>query len=199
MRAGGAGPRSRRTETRRFPLRSDIETSLSQALKAKGFVRVQRSLRNADVVRGFVVALSPKWIVLHETGDAWLDGYSAIRIADIKKVENRPNDLTPRALALYGQRPRKPRGIDCADVRTLLTSVNARFPLTTIHAEAEHPDECYIGVIDSFTSRTVRLLEIDPRAEWDASPTSWPLAKITRVGFDGKYEQALFDLADRPG
>jgi hypothetical protein len=95
-------------------------------------------------------------------------------------------------------KPLRPRGVKCENIAELLTTVDSKFPLTSIFTENEHPDECYIGVVRSLTSRTVRLLEIDPRANWDTSTTSWPLRDITRVDFGGRYEKALIDVGRRP-
>ena len=64
-------------------------------------------------------------------------------------------------------------------------------PLVTLHTEVVDPTVCFIGRPARLTHRSVRLLEITPQGEWHDRPTKWVFSDVTRVGFGGRYEDAL--------
>lgn len=66
--------------------------------------------------------------------------------------------------------------------------------LATRHLRGR-PDASSIAIPTGTNSRHLRLREITPQATWAADDTRWRPRALTRVEFDGGYEQALWDVA----
>src|SRR5262249_7951497 len=142
---------------------------------------------------GYVVALSPLFVVLHVTAPTiFLDGYEVLCVADVTQVQgNYPSrSFTEEALRLRKQRPSPPAGLCLSSWPALLPSAGKCFPLLVVHRERIHRDSCWIGQVASMTEKTFVLREIDPSARWDG-PVRYRFRDLTRVGFGGAYEQAL--------
>ena len=93
--------------------------------------------------------------------------------------------------------PRKPR-VSVASIKELLLSANHVFPLVTIHREHMDPDVCSIGRVVGIDRGHVSLLQINPDATWEKTPTDYRLSEITRVNFGGDYEDALAIVGGSP-
>ena len=171
----------------------------SVAVNALGsrLVRVSRSIRGADVLTGVVVQSSDEWMLLHGVNDGiFLDGYIGIRLRDVRSVKVYAADsFVARALAHFGDRPKRPRGIDLNSRESLIETAGRRFPLIAIHREKADPTVCFIGTPASVGAKNLRLLEVDPNARWATEPTKWAMKDITRVDFGGRYEAALHAIA----
>ena len=196
--------------------------SLARAAAEQSFVRVKRS--TGDSIDGLIVGVTPRWTamaVLADTID--LDGYALIRtpsVRRIKPLERRaqfvrdvlqardqwpPKPLPPfeRQAQLVrdvrqarDQWPPKPlRPLEEANDETLIRVLSTSFPLMSVYTEGEHPDECYIGRPREVTTETVTLDEVDPSGRWLLAPTTYRLAKVTRIGVGGRYEEALQTVA----
>src|SRR5687768_7113211 len=98
----------------------------------------------------------------------FLDGYSAARIADLRRVERRggPESFPVRALRHFGQTPVVPEGVDLDSVQGLLTSLAERLPLVVINLERLPPDVCWIGRPVRVGKRKLHLREIHRDARW---------------------------------
>ena len=55
-----------------------------------------------------------------------------------------------------------------------------------------------IGRVVSIVSGKLSLLEIEPGAVWEETPTRYSLEEITRVDFGGDYEDALYLVGGEP-
>jgi hypothetical protein len=129
-----------------------------------------------------------------------MNGYAALRLADITKVKTRggPETFVGKALALRGDWPPTPISVALDDVGGLLRHAGAAFPLVTLHFEADDPDVCFIGIPVRITSKSVWLREISSEAVWYERPTKYPLNAITRVEVGGRYEEALAAVGGNP-
>jgi hypothetical protein len=176
-------------------LMQDIVASLQAASTPPDLVRVSRGRLPDDTpLRGFVVSASPVLALLHLVSDRIdFDGYAAIRIGDITDVDLafRKKGFCMKALELKQLVPRTPDGVSLADVPSLVRSVQERYPLVVIHREIAAPDECEIGRIRLASASTYALSLISPEATWVEDGRSYRFEDVTRVGFDGEYENTL--------
>jgi hypothetical protein len=67
-------------------------------------VEVHRSMRRADRLRGFVVGVGKRWLMLQLVEDVTFNGYSAILLGDIDmvRVSARKGSFILRALVRSG-------------------------------------------------------------------------------------------------
>lgn len=160
-------------------------------------VRIHRKAIERHHLDGYVIASTPRLLLLQPVRERLdLDGYDVVRAVDISRVSPSPKAaFYEEALALKRIKPRKPRGIVLDDMKTLLASLQDRYPLVVIHRERRVPDECEVGRIRALTNTTYRLDWMTPTAEWEDDERVFKLADVTRVQFDGTYENTLADVA----
>lgn len=177
-------------------MRADLHAAAASA----ELVRLLRAIRGADKVDGFVLKIGAEWVLVQNLDPGmFLDGHIALRVRDIRGVKPLPSGgFASRALKHYGDRPRMPGRVGLTSTRALIESASRRFPLVTIHVERRDPTVCYIGVPVGVNSKTLRLREITPDADWEDEPTSYPLKDVTRVDIGGRYERALLAVGGRP-
>jgi hypothetical protein len=183
------------------PKRKTVVKALSALVGTEELVRVRRGIRKADRVEGFVVGVGEQWVLLNLFDpDMFLDGYVALRLRDIRRVERRggPDSFPLRALQHFGQSRRPLKGVDLDTIDGLLASLGSVYPLLLVYVEELHPEVCYVGKYVSTSKRNLRLLEISPRATWDDKPTEWPLKAISRVEVGTRYAEALHAVGGKP-
>ena len=179
---------------------AEIRDCLSVAVKDNALVRIDRRIKKADRLEGYLVGLGERWALLHVVSHDWLlNGYTAFRIGDVKRVRrwDERSDFPARALAHFGQEPRPACAIQLDSTRSLIESTAQRSPLVTIFTEYRRPDVCYIGKPVAVARRRLRMVQIDPGARWRSKPTKWDLRDVSRVEFGGRYEEALAALGGR--
>ena len=84
-----------------------------------------------------------------------------------------------------------------ASIEELLLSASRAFPLVTIHRERVDPHICSIGRVLGIDRGRVALLEMNPHAMWEKTPSGYLVREITRVNFGGDYEDALAVVGGR--
>jgi hypothetical protein len=174
------------------------EVDLDELCARMALVRITRRIKKADRVDGFVVGLGEEWLLLHRVNEELLDGYTAVRRRDIRRVTQLgPDSFFVRAMEYFKQFPVRAAEIDLDSVLGVLGSLPAD-QLAVLFTERLHADECYIGRVDSCTKKSVRLREIDPEAKWHDEPTKYKLEDITLIEFGGRYEEALLALGGEP-
>jgi hypothetical protein len=174
-----------------------IEDELHRAMQEKSHLVIKRGIKNADQIRGFVVALDRNWMVIAKTRDGgYPDGFSVLRVGDVTKVRK---DSSFEAQFLRHTEQWPPAGpsapIDLSAPKNIITSAAALQTLVTLYLEQKRPNECYIGAPVEWTKNRVRLLEVDPQGQWEDDATPYRLKKITRIDFGGDYEKALLTVA----
>lgn len=86
----------------------DFGADLDKAVREQALVRVRRSIRRSDKLDGFVMGVGQAWLLLALLDpNVYLNGYVAVRLADLSKVEVRagPDSFVGRALAARGEWP----------------------------------------------------------------------------------------------
>ncbi|GAA5022613.1 hypothetical protein [Kitasatospora paranensis] len=181
-----------------------VADRLDRAIRTGAPVRLHRSITGAERIDGFVVAATGAWTLLAHCPEVDLDGWTAVRTGDITKVRlhGDPTSLAVRALCRRGRWPvaAPAQALALDSLPLLLESAGRDFGLVTLHAEGKRPDVCWIGAVVGLRRKSVRLLEVDTEARWEAEPTRFPSKHITRVDFGGRYEETLREFAGpRPG
>jgi hypothetical protein len=174
-----------------------VRECLRRAQDELALVRIDRG-EDVDRMDGYVVAVGAEWLLLAVLDDAIvLDGHAALRVEDVRRVRSRStSDMVQQALTVREHWPPTPPAVqvDLDSTRGLLTSLMTQ-PLVTVHPENEDADICFVGAPAGLGDRSLRLLEVTPRAVWNSRPTKYRLDDITRVEIGGRYEQALLSVA----
>ncbi|MFP4475931.1 MAG: hypothetical protein ACLFOY_10265 [Desulfatibacillaceae bacterium] len=183
-----------------MPVNLRIQNNLSKAKQSGNLVRIERELADIDLdwAEGFVLDYNEDFVLVHRMDDRVLmDGYEILRTLDLYEVENpAPNqEFKEKALELRGQGRRHPDGVDMTSHKTILQSVCEHYPLVVLYRELEDPDVCEIGRVRAAGDHSCFLDEIDPDAKWREDVFELPYFEITRMCFDGAYEQALAMVA----
>jgi hypothetical protein len=148
---------------------------------------------------GFVVGVEASFALIHycNLNIVCLDGYSTVPLTEMRKVQMVDEEaFLSRALQVKGMQPLPQPDILLLDFPGMLSSANAHFPLITVHIDHQEPDTCYVGRVETMTSKTLTLRQINIHAQWSRS-RSFKFKDITRVEFGGGYEQALWMVAEQ--
>jgi len=168
-------------------------------LRNRELVRFARPFEDGHIC-GRVLDIGPQFFLIALLSDdiAW-DGFTACRIADVRRLEPDPyRGFIKAALKKLGRKmPRAPK-VSLANAEELLRYANAAFPLVTIHRDRVRPEACWIGTIQDIANGRVLLLEIGPDAKWDRRATPYKLREITTIEFGGAYEHALYVVGGAP-
>ena len=162
------------------------------------FVRLSRRFEEHPV-RGYVLDIGPSFFLFALVSDRIrFDGFECFRSRDLCEIMADPHaDFAETALQLRRERPPKKPSVSVASIEDLLLTASRAFPVVTIHRESVDPSVCWIGRVLAIEHRRVSLLEINPDAKWEKTPSKHPLKEITRVNFGGDYEDALHLVAAR--
>jgi len=156
-------------------------------------------LNEDGCTQGYVLDYSDDWTLIQFVErDIFINGYLVIRNDTIKcyRLFDDHKGMVHRALRKMKQFPASPGKIDLTDANTIVQSANALFPLIVIHRELRWKDECHIGGIADVTPKTIIISSIDPGAAHDG-PYRIRSADITKIGFNGHYEVALWTVASQ--
>ncbi|RBY80594.1 hypothetical protein DQ238_08435 [Geodermatophilus sp. TF02-6] len=179
----------------------DVRAELDEAAQEQALVRVSWSIRRSDELDGFVVGLGQAWVLLAELDhDIHLNGYAALRLGGVSRVERcgGSDTFVGRALAARGEWPPVGVDVDLDGVAELVRTAAEVASLVTLHAEEDDPTVCFVGRPVRFTTRSVHLLGITPQAEWADRPDTWAFADVARVECGGRYEEALALIGGAP-
>lgn len=164
-------------------------------------IRLVRRIQGADRLDGFIVGVGRKWLLLAKLPDVRVDGFVAVRIRDIQRVQVSPCDqLSRRLLESTGAWP--PAGpnapIDLDRTSRLVQTSYAHAGLLNIQVEGVDPEVALIGSPSLDGKKWVVLDEVTSESEWDGSVSRWRRSEITRVEFSGSYESDLLLVAGPP-
>jgi hypothetical protein len=174
-----------------------IENVLRRALEDKSHVVIERGIKKADQILGYVLAMDQSWMLMAKTRDGgYLDGFTALRVADVTKVRADSSFESQFLRHMDQWPPAEPSApIDLSGPQSIITSAAALQTLVTLYTEQKWPDECYIGAPVDWEKKRVWLLEVDGQARWERDMSAYRLKKMTRIEFGGDYEKALLAVA----
>ncbi len=172
---------------------------LRKAMRNRQLLRFKRRFENTKI-QGYVQAVGVRFFLLALVSDRIrFDGYECFRIGDIRTLQPHPYAaFIEAAIRKRKEKLGRPPRIDVSDIGKLLSSAAKAFPLVTIHIEKIDPDVCFIGRVDGVRDGRLLMLDILPDASWDRATGEYHLADITRVGFGGAYEDALYLVGGEP-
>jgi len=126
-----------------------------------------------------------------------LDGYAVFRNCDVKRWRCiRADEFLARAAKLKRLRLSAPIGVTIDSMSAALSSAGKSFPLITIHQERINKEVCFVGKYLGTTQRALRILSINPEAQWEAEDVYRP-KDITLLEFGGTYEILLNRMAGK--
>ncbi|MBC7808153.1 MAG: hypothetical protein H7145_18640 [Akkermansiaceae bacterium] len=145
---------------------------------------------------GFVFGLNDDFVLIQNVSkDVFLDGYSVLPVREIKSVIVGKETFLPRGLAHFDEKPSAPSGICLDDSPSLLASADVHFPLVSLEVGRKKPGCLFVGRVADLKNRYVMLRQITSEAKWEETPRKYRLRDITRVDFGGRYEAALWRVA----
>jgi hypothetical protein len=174
---------------------------LQRALEERSPVRVQRENIQPGAIHGYVVGLSRDFCLIAEVGDAIrFDGYLAIAVADISRVETDPaREFVDRALALRGEALAIPQDFRLDDWAAIARSAAAAAPLISVNMiEDEEGEISYVGQVADIDTGAIVLRELDPNAAWYPDTGAYEFEAIGSIGFGSGYLDALWQVAGAP-
>jgi len=177
----------------------DKHSLLRKALREQQLVRFSRRY-DSYKTSGYVRTVGPEFFLLQLVEDSIrFNGFECFRINGITGLGSDPySSFVETALRKRKQKRSKAPQIKIQSVSSILESGAKAFPLVTIHTERIDPDVCYIGRVMGIDKTHLSLLKIRPGAVWEKQPTRYRLRDITRVGFGGGYEDALYIVGGEP-
>jgi hypothetical protein len=157
-------------------------------------IRMVRSIPGSDRLDGYVVGLGRRWLLLARLPDVRIDGYVAVRIRDIQRMQVAPcNEVSSkllRATEIWPPAgPTTPIGLD--HTSELIQTAYANAGLVIVQVEYVNPDIAFIGSPVHESRNSMVLHELTPKGVWDGSLSRWRYEEITRVEFSGTYESDL--------
>jgi hypothetical protein len=179
--------------------KKNVRSKLVEALKSRAFVKVTFRHERWPYLC-CVLDVGPRWVLLALLEDSGrFNGFECLRVEDVRGVSVDPSAAFHEVLlSKRGERrPKKPR-VSLRSISALLSSAGRAFPLVTIHTERNHPNECYVGRVQSANAVWLKLLHISPEAKWERNPTSYRVGQITRIQFGDGYSAALHLVGGDP-
>ncbi|NYG99455.1 hypothetical protein FJ656_03330 [Schumannella luteola] len=171
-----------------------IRRKLEAGIGAERMVRVERDLRHAGRIDGFVLAVGTEWVLLAATGDGGRpDGVIAVRIRDITGVEWDTSFESRFARTLPSWPPTAPGEPGLDSTSEVLAYLGDHHAPIGIEKETERR-ALWIGAIESIDRKHVWLDEALPDASW-RGPLGYRLKRITSVHAGGRYLAALAVVA----
>jgi hypothetical protein len=124
-----------------------------------------------------------------------LNGYSVFPLAEVTLATTNNHFFKHRALRIENEKPFAPTSVELDDWQTLLASADVHFPVMAVQMGYKPSRRYSLGRIAGIKKRSVLLREISPSAIWQETPSKCRFVDITRVDFGGRYEAALWRVA----
>ncbi len=156
--------------------------------------------RCGDPVRGFVVAVGRRWLLIRSCHLTELGALVAVRLDDAIDVVPDPfGGVVARALELRSELPvaSTDHGKALDRTSTLLMWASMQFGCLTLFSERRFPTTRHVGIIVSVDSRAKRftMSELGPDARWWPRPFRWRFRELRRIELDDRYARDLLAVA----
>ena len=172
---------------------SDV-LDIDEIIRRKLLVEFNRKPLEKSSLFGFVLACNDDFSLVQEFDrDSFvLDGYCVFRNKSVKKysVYDDENYFLNEVISLKKIEPKPVENISIVNWAEVLKSVGENFSLIMIEREKIDNEACNIGKLKKIKKRSFVLEEIDSCAEWSGA-YEYEFKDLTKVGFDGLYENTL--------
>ena len=181
-------------------LLDELLKALNQAKRQRTLCQMGRQeLDDEDFFfHGFIMDYSERHVLIQLVSDRFdLDGWEVLKTPDITFIDSEfeQRKFLENTLRVRGIQPVEVQGIDLTDTRSMLRSVEKRFPLLVIHREWVSDGDCEVGRIKMAADEFYTLKSISPTAEWVDDDKVYRYSDVTRVCFGGDYETTLAKVA----
>lgn len=145
-----------------------------------------------ETSNGYILDFSDELLLLHETDDFIVDGYTVIPIAQIKKIRFNKSDKYFDKMMKWENEFEKVginHKVDIKNWRTLFTSLKKLAMSVIVRCEAPDIDgyEFTIGPIEKVGIKYVSIKHFDAEGYFENFSSSIDYPSITRVAFDTQY------------
>jgi len=178
-----------------------VRERLEEAIGEGCVVSIDREVFEEEDEIGYVVALGTELVLWLRISDGIrFDGFSLLRIEDLSEVDvpYEHDDFVASALRLRGEVVPLPPEISLDGWSAALRAAGPLFPVLTLHTEADGLGLCRIGCLRGVDDEALKLLELDPDADWAEEPSRVAIDTLTRVDLGGAYEEALLLVGGAP-
>ncbi len=177
----------------------DIYTDIDEIISRKILIAFNRKPLEKSKLFGFVLACNDEFTLIHEfdEGIFRLDGYCIFKNDSVKKysVYDKDEYFLNEVIKFKNIEPQAVPNVSIENWSEILRTVNEGFSLIRIEQEKIEKESCHIGKLDKLKKKTFSLMEIDTSADWDDA-FSYKYDDLTKVGFDGEYENTLILVAE---
>jgi hypothetical protein len=176
---------------------SQTRDRLSKLVNLPKYAHVRRGYPGEPTHNGFVLGLGRDLVLLHQFHDFYAEGYTALRVADIKRVRSGEHERFWEEM-LRGEglmdRVGIPHDVPLDDFRSLLTTLHGRGQHVIIECEDPRTadyDDFFIGRIVALDDETLSIRCFDSMGRWDDEPCIIAYGDITKIQFDTPYINTL--------
>jgi hypothetical protein len=172
---------------------SQTRDRLSKLVGQPKMARLTRGYPSEPIHNGFVLGLGRDLVLLQKYHDFYPEGYTALRVADIKRTRSDEHErfweTMFRGEGLM-ERVGIPYEVPLDDFRSLLNALHRRGQHVIIECESRETaddDDFLIGRVVAMDDRSVSILHFDTSGAWDDEPSVIAYGDITQVQFDTPY------------
>lgn len=167
---------------------------IDEIIERKLLVEFDRKPLEKSSLFGFVLACNDDFSLIQEFDrDSFvLDGYCVFRNKSVRKysVYDNENYFLNEVINLKNIEPKPFANISIESWAEVLKTVSENFSLIMIEREKIDNEACNIGKLQKLKKKSFVLEEIDSSAEWSGA-YEYKFNDLTKVGFDGLYENTL--------
>jgi hypothetical protein len=165
---------------------------LSKLAGTPRMAHITRGYPGEPTHNGFVLGLGRDLVLFHQFHDFYPEGYTALRVADVKRVRSGEHERFWEAI-FRGEglmdRVGIPYDVPLEDFRSLLAALHGRGQHVILECEGRRTDDddFFIGRIIDLGDEAVSLRYFDPLGRWDEEPCVIEYGDITKIQFDTPY------------
>lgn len=183
--------------------RSRIGKRLEKLANGHGYARLTRPFKGDPVLRGNVVAVGSRWVLVRAIHDFQPNGYVAWRVKDLCGVRRRrKSDRFYETMLLRdGLGPESLMRIDVSLDSTagLLKALQEGGENVSVECEDRHgDDDFFIGRNLKVGRKWLDFAHFDPMGRWDVDVYRIRLSCITQIQIDTPYSVAYSKYLEHP-
>jgi hypothetical protein len=166
---------------------------LSKVVGRLKMAHILRGYPGDPTHNGFVLGLGRDLVLLHQFHDFYPEGYTALRVADIKRVRSGAHERSWETM-FRGEglldRVGIPYEVPLDDYRSLLAALHGGGQHVIIECEdrrTPEDDDFFIGPVVTLDDESVLIQHFDSMGGWYDGPSVVAFSDITKIQFDTPY------------